>query len=54
MYTYIDTCRKSKNNGHIANKCKNNPSNAKLNDQQEQSMINAYRNTHNTSPVLPT
>ena len=29
----------------------NNPSDSKLNDQQDQTMINTYRNMYNNSPV---
>ena len=53
MYTYLATCCKCNEFGHVAKKCTNNPSYTKLNDQQEQTMINAYRNTHNNSSVLP-
>ena len=50
-YTYLGTCWKCNEFGHLANKCKSNPSDTKLNDQQEQTMINTYMNAHNTSPV---
>ena len=49
-YTYLGTCLKCNEFGHIS---KNNPSDTKLNDQQEQTKINTYRNIHNTSPLPP-
>ena len=52
-HTYLGTCSKCNEFGHITKECKNNLSDTNLNDQQEQTMINTCRNTHNTSPVLP-
>ena len=39
--------------GHIAKECKNNPSNKKSYDQQEQTVSSPYRHMHNVSPVQP-
>ena len=54
IYTYLGTCWKWNEFVHVAKECKYHPSNTKLNDQQEKkTMINTYRNTHNTPPVPP-
>ena len=53
MYTYLGTYWKCNEFGHVANECKINPSDMKLTDHQEQTMISTYQNTHNTSTIPP-
>ena len=53
MYTYLGTCRKYNEYGHVGKECKYNPSDTTLNYQQGQIMINTYSNMHNMLPVPP-
>ena len=52
-YTYLGTYWKYDEFGHAAKECRNNLPDTKLNNQQDQTMINTYRNMYNTSPVTP-